>query len=369
MAQTNFTYQFYGTTTAAWDAMYSAIQEAKKSIYWEIFIFADDFIGTKFLELLADKARAGVEVKVVFDAIGSSSFSEKSASYLRGAGVDFQWYNSIGYPQFRINSWIMRLLHRNHRKVLIVDERVAFLGGVNIADRFHEWDDIYIKIAGPITWPLLRGFAKSYVSSGGKREAVSHLLHPKIKKELPSWRDKLKFILHSPNRYQTSKTKRLFRKALLMAKESVNLLTPYFVPDKQFLKAVAIARQKGVKVNIFLPLRPDHKFMEFIARAYYGLVTKSGAKLYFLPNMHHGKAMTVDNTLGMVGSINLTPRSFNQQEESAVSFSDIDMVEDLNKLFNGLKEKAEPFDVERWKKRSWWSRFRERIARQFEDYV
>jgi cardiolipin synthase len=369
MEPSKFSYQFYQTTATAWDAMYEAIRVAEKSIYWEVYIFVDDFVGNKFLQLLSEKARAGVEVKIIIDAYGSSKFSEAAEKYFKEAGVDFKKYNRLVYPQFKFNSWLTRILHRNHRKVLIVDERVAFLGGVNIADRFNKWDDIFIKISGPITWPLLRGFAKSYVSAGGERKAVRHLLHPMIVTTLPTWRDKFKFILHSPTRYQIPKTKRLYLQALQMAKESVNLLTPYFVPDKQFLKAVAIARRRGVKVNIFLPLRPDHKLMELIARAYYSLTANLGANLYFLPEMHHGKAMTVDNTLGMVGSINITPRSFTKQEESAVSFSDTAMVEDLNLLFNNLKIKAEPFDAKRWQRRSWWSRFREWVAKHFADFV
>lgn len=363
-----FTYQFYKTTSEAWDAMYQALESAQKSIFWEIYIFVDDSIGNKFIDILARKARAGLEVKLIIDALGSSDFSAEAEKVCREAGVELLKFSPTS-PSFRLSNWIGRLMRRNHRKVLIIDEEVVFLGGVNIKAKFKTWDDLYIKLTGNLARPLLRGFAKSYISSGGKRRNVRRFLHPKLEQLIPLWREKLHFIVHSPNRIHMPRGQKIFSKALAMAKETFNLLTPYYVPDRKFLRAIRLAKKRGVKVNIFLPLRTDVRFVELIARTYYDITTRAGANIYFLPNMNHGKAMAVDKNLGMIGSINLTPRSFTHQEESAVSFTDERMVDELNALFNDLKSKAESFNVAKFRQRNWLSRAKEWLAKKLEYFV
>lgn len=359
MDQREFTYQFYKTTSEAWDAMYQALLAAEKSIYWEIFIFVDDIVGTRFVDILCGKAKSGLDVKIIIDAYGSFSFSGSAERRLKEAGVEVLRYNRL-HPELRLARWFARLWFRNHRKVLIIDERVVFLGGVNIHAAYRRWDDIYLKLAGPIARPLLRGFGKSYISAGGEKDKVRRLFgRPKLSEELKQWKEKLKFIVHSPRFQRFSKARRMLLQALAAARESVNFLTPYFVPDKQFLQAVALARRRGVKVNIFMPLRTDSKLMELLALAYYGHTLKAGASIFFLPHMNHGKAVSVDDTFGHVGSINITPRSFNFNEESGVSFRDGDMVGELNRLFNEWKKEARPFDEEHWRKRGWWAKTKE----------
>ena len=363
-----FNYQFYKTTSEAWDAMYQAIVVAKKSIFWEIYIFVDDTIGKKFIDALVAKAKAGVEVKLIIDAMGSSEFSASAEKICAEAGIELLKFSPTS-PSFRLSNWVGRLMRRNHRKVLIVDEEVVFLGGVNVKAEFMAWDDLYVKLTGKLARPLLRGFAKSYISSGGKRRNVRRLLHPKLEELIPLWREKLHFIVHSPTGAVTPSSKRFFLKALAMAKETVNLLTPYYVPDRKFLKALELAKKRGVKVNIFLPLRPDVRLMELISRTYFELTTRAGADIYLLQNMHHGKALMVDKKLGMVGSINLTPRSFTHQEESDVSFTDGRMVDELNVLFNDLRSKAELLNIEKFRQRNWLHRLREWIAKKLEYFV
>ncbi len=363
-----YSYKFYATTHEAWDAMYQALFSATKSIYWEVFTFVDDSVGDKFVKVLCDKASNGVQVKVIFDAFGSFSMSNKAVDRLEKAGVDVKFYNRF-FPQLQLARWFSRLWFRNHRKVLIVDENIAFLGGVNVKAEYRTWDDIYLKIAGFVPRPLLRGFAKSYISSGGKHKAVKHLLKPEDRGVWHELKDKLNFIVHSPkyNRYKPSR--KLFITALEMAKESVNFLTPYYTPDKKFLEAVAIARKRGVKVNIFLPLRTDFKIMEIITRAYFRLTLKAGANVYILPKMNHGKAITVDDKVGVVGSFNVTNRSFHLDEESGVAFNDQEMVADLNTFFDNYLKISEPLKAEDLHKPSLRERLKEWFSHLFDPYV
>lgn len=362
----DYSYQFYQTTTEAWDAMFESLLLAKKSIYWEVFIFVDDRVGDRFIEVLCAKAKAGVEVKMVVDAMGGFDFSKSAEMRLRLAGVDLKFYNRL-YPEFSLTRWFSRLWFRNHRKVLIIDLDTVFLGGVNIKAEYHQWDDIYLRIIGLVPRPLMRGFAKSYISSGGKKKDVKHLLKPMQYENLFDLKNRLKFIAHSPKFSKTSK--KMYLKALAMAKESVNFLTPYYAPDKQFIEAIVLAKKRGVKVNIFMPLRTDVKLMELIARAYFKLTIRSGANVYLLPKMNHGKAVTVDDKMGMVGSVNVTPRSFLSNEESGVSFSNQKMVAELNAIFNNYIKIAKPVDEKMLKLSTVWMRTKEWLATLLEKYV
>ena len=363
-----FSYKFYRSTETAWDAMHESITNATRSIFWELYIFVDDAAGMRFVDTLAEKAKQGVEVKLIVDALGSSKFSESSRRRLIAAGAKVVWYNRI-YQDLRFWQWITRLLNRNHRKVLIIDEEVAFLGGVNVKEDFRSWDDIFIRLTGRIAKPLLRGFARSYIASGGSRTDVKRLLHHNLEEALPEWREKIRFILHSPSGAKLPKTKLFYLKAFAIAKERINLLTPYYVPDPIFLRALALASSRGVKINIFIPYRTDLQLMELLARTYFEATIKAGASIFLLNKMNHGKALSVDGSLGLVGSINLMPRSFSRQEESAVSFKDPQMVAELNSMFEELKAGAEELNMEKWRRRPLRQRFSEWLAKKLEYFV
>ncbi len=347
--------------------MLEAIDNAKASIYWEIFIFVDDEVGNTFLDALIKKAEQGVAVKMIVDAWGSFYLSREAERRLLNAGVELLKYNAL-YPELKITNWIRRIFNRNHRKVLIIDEAKVFLGGVNVDVQFHEWDDLYVQITGPVARPLLRGFAKTYLAAGGNKDRVQHLLHPKLH-GLQAWREKLDFIVHSPQYARSPRTHRLYIRALAMASETVNLITPYYVPNKAFLRSVALARKRGVKVNIFLPLRPDSRLAQLIGQTYYELTVKAGANLFFLPTMNHAKAVSVDKRFGAIGSMNLTRRAERFDQEAGVSFTDESMVEDLNKLFNMWREQAQPFDSAAPITRGWLERIQTWILKQIENFV
>jgi cardiolipin synthase len=168
---------------------------------------------------LCEKARAGVEVKMIIDAMGSHRFSRSAQQSLYAAGVDFLKFNRL-HPEWRLTRWFSRVFHRNHRKVMIIDEKLVFLGGVNVEAKFKTWDDLYVQISGPTPHTLLKGFAKSYVSSGGDRKKVSHFLHPKLE-ILRDWRERLRYVTHSPRFQKMSVIRRIYLRALSTAQESV----------------------------------------------------------------------------------------------------------------------------------------------------
>ncbi len=363
-----FSYQFYRTTKEAWDAMYQAILDATKSIYWEIYIFIDDEAGGRFIDALCDKARAGVEVKIVVDALGSWGLSSLAEARLTGAGVEVLKYNRL-HPELALGRWFNRLWRRNHRKLLILDEEVAFIGGVNVESKSLLWNDLFLKLTGVVVWPLLKSFAKTYVAAGGDRRRVRHLRRSRLPEGLETLQRKIEFIIHSPFGNNRSLVRKMYYRSIAVAKESINVLTPYFVPDRALIRLLTQARRRGVKINLFLPQRPDHQIMEWIARAYYGIVHRAGVNIFLSKKMNHGKAMTIDNKSGFVGSSNITPRSWFINEEAGVYFDDAEMAEELNTLFAQWQTEAEPLNLERWKKRGWRSKAKEWWAKKIEKYV
>lgn len=364
-----FSYQFYRTTVEAWDAMYGAILAAQKSIYWEVYTLLDDIAGERFIDALCAKAAAGVEVKVIVDAVGSFALSNQAERRLRLSGAQVFWYNRLRLD-WHVPAWLRRLWKRNHRKVLLIDEKIAFLGGVNIEAVAAHWYDLHLRVEGRVVRPLLAGFGRSFVRAGGEKKEVWRLLHPKLTDGLFQWKERLNFIIHSPQHAaQRSHLRKAYLGALQVAKESFNLLTPYYVPDKEFLGLISQARRRGVKVNIILPWRTDVKFMNYIASAFYGLTEKAGAALYFLRRMNHGKAFSVDNKIGLIGSANLTPRSFSINEETSAYFNDEQMVNDLNNILNNWKEEAMPLSEVGSSSRGWYKRLVSWAAYKFKDYV
>jgi len=364
-----FSYQFFGTTKDALEAEYQAILLARESVYFEVYIFLDDAVGQRFVDALCNKAEKGLDVKLIIDGLGSYKISSGALARLRQAGVEVLWYNKIT-PEWRLPKWFARVIYRNHRKVLIVDRETAFLGGVNVQALSYGWNDVFVRLTGRMMRPLLRSFAKSYLECGGDREKIKDLLHPKVTEGWQELKEKFNFVMHSPFYHRYNSWKRSYVRGLLLAEESINLISPYYAPDFRFFKLIARARRRGVKVNIFLPLRPDHKFMEWIARAYYRLTQIAGADIYLLKNMNHGKAMTVDGKAGFVGSSNLTGRSFRHNAESGVFFNDEKMTGDLNSLFEVWKNEAELLNKEDLNiKPGRWRRFKEWLGRKAGKYV
>lgn len=370
MSEKSFAYKFYTTAAEAWDAMYQVILESQTSIYWEIYAIGNDEVGEKFINLLMEKARAGLDVKIIIDHLGSFSLTTLQQDDLIQAGVDLIIHNEVFRFQFNLYKWFKRIWQRNHRKVLIVDEEIAFLGGVNVMAEEKEWGDLHLRLEGKSVRPLIRQFARSYVKSGGEKKKVKHLFHPIKYKELPSLKKKIDFIFHSPIfDAEKSKLKNFYYKLIRSAKQSITLMTPYYIPDKKFLKLLTEAKKRGVEINIILPYRPDHKFIQLASQAFYELTHLTGAKLFFLPKMHHGKAMSVDNKFGSIGSNNFTHRSFYINKETDVIFEEKNMVKELNDIFEVLKSQATPYDRKKFsdlwlikKIKQWWGSLMKKIV-------
>ncbi|MFA7654038.1 MAG: phosphatidylserine/phosphatidylglycerophosphate/cardiolipin synthase family protein [Candidatus Magasanikbacteria bacterium] len=361
-----FSYQFFSTTHEAWDAMYQAILDAQESVYWDVYMFFDDEQGQKFVDLLCDKASMGVDVKIILDAVGSMEFSSKSERKLKLAGAEVLWYNPI-FKGGIFKRWFKHLWKRDHRKILVVDGKVGFVGGVNVRVTHRDWNDLHLRVTGRAARSLRYGFAKMYVQCGGKKENMHPIFHPHLSR-IKKLSERLRIIMHSPDYQSRRRLLGVFYKALDIAKESITLVTPYYAPDTDFVRMLERAAKRGVRIDLIMPARSDMEFMELIAQKYFNRMIKMGINIYVSDQMNHAKAVTIDDKVGMVGSINLTHRSFHDNEEAGAIFNDKNMVRELNDIISGWKKSARPVKEEKFV-RNWWQKIKARIVDKIEHYV
>lgn len=349
-----FAYNIYGTTGAAWDAMYASLETAKTSIYWEVYIFIDDAEGKRFSDILEKKAIEGLEVKLIVDTLGSLTLSKKTISRLKKAGVEIIFFYE---RKKRIRSWWQKLWTRNHRKMLIIDRESTFIGGVNIEAGMKDWFDIMIEIKGDISKQFLPYFAQSYLISGGKRSHIKHLF---ARQEKISIRG-IDFVFDEPSQ-KRSRARRYYLRALRDAKKKIILFSPYFFPDKGFLRAMKMARKRGVRIDMIMPFRTDLKLVTYAAQSWYQELSDLGIHIHLLHQMMHGKGLIVDDSWAMAGSSNINHTSFYETYESNIRIEDHDMVRSLTKEVLGWLPGSTHIDNMYWEDRSLFEKVKENMA-------
>lgn len=349
-------YEIYSTTKEAWDAMYQAISAAEKSVYWELYIFEDDEVGQKFYLLLQEKVKQGVDVKIIIDYLGSFGVSRKRVQELRVAGIDILLFNEV---RSKLRGWWRRLWTRTHRKILIIDEKIGFLGGVNIQKEMADWSDINIRIEGKVVRSMLRAFARSYRIAGGPKKNVRRLL--KYSTRLKHVFEDIELVYDEAHPTR-SKAKKMYIEALTRARERVILFSPYYFPDKKFLEALWDARKRGVRVDLLIPFRSDVRLATFAAYAWFSVMKRHGIHIHLHKKMMHGKGVIVDDEWAMVGSSNIDQGSFYDNYEANVKIKDKLTVHNLKRTVQGWLDASIDFDELRWTKRGWVHRCKEWCA-------
>ena len=317
-------YQFYATSYRTWRAMFEAIKNARESVYLETYIFLDDLHNLNFLRLLQDKAREGVRVRIVLDAFGSLGLPKKSVAELRSAGAEVFFYSHI--------------LHRIHRKILLVDERLAFIGGVNFHRAALKWSDLTLGIRGALVVSILRSFAKVYSECGGRDPRI--LVHHKklLLDKTRTW-----IVEHFPGKKSAS-LKKIYKQALSRAEREVILVTPYLMPRRWFVRALHQAVLRGVRVEILMPKVSNHLLGDTVGYFFAHQLSLLGIHFYLEPGMNHAKGMLIDGREGLVGSNNLDFFSFDLNAEVCVFLKEPKAVRELAQIIAKWKSGAKLFD-------------------------
>jgi len=310
---------------ATMKAMMAAIEGAKNHINFETYIFDQDEMGDKFADLLIAKQKAGVTVNIIYDSVGTLMVPQAFFDRMRAAGIHLVAYNPVNPAKVRGNGW--KVNNRDHRKMLIVDGKIGFTGGINISDTYSKsspfrsksrprsekdvgWRDTHVRIDGPAVQAMQWLFIQHWTGqdTDDLREA-DYFPNPVIAG------DKLVRVLGSEpgGQYEIYKAMLL---AIQEAKKSIHITCAYFVPDEQTLQALADAAKRGVQVRIVLPSVSDSGLVFHAGRAVYDRLLEAGVQIYELKlAVLHAKTMVIDGVWSTVGSANIDRRSFQHNAE------------------------------------------------------
>ncbi|MCK6485933.1 MAG: cardiolipin synthase [Phycisphaerae bacterium] len=331
-------------------ALSLAIQAARHHVHMEYYIFQPDETGRAIRDLLIEKVRQGVCCRLLLDAVGSWSLKRGFVRTLTDGGVKVEFF----MPP-RLNARLLRLNCRNHRKLVVIDGKVGFTGSQNIGDEYlgrksklGPWRDTHLRLAGPIAEHLQEVFVEDWHFATGEDLSQEEALFPPIKEAGPS---PVQIVASGPDR-PVSSLHLILMAAVAAARKSINIMTPYFVPDESMVLALQAASLRGVQVQLLLPRQSDNWFVLWAGRSYYEELLHAGVEIYeYTGGMMHSKVVVVDNAWSMVGSANMDVRSFRLNFELTAMLYDERVAHELTEDFAALKERSrriEPAAPQHW---------------------
>ncbi len=343
--------------------MMEDIREAKDFIFIQYYIYNDDRLGNEILDLLAEKVRQGVRVKLLYDHVGSFSTSNRFFKRMRSLGID-------SHPFFRVTfrKLANRINWRNHRKIAIIDGKIGYIGGMNVADRYVEkskdgriWRDTHLRVEGTVIESMMYSFAIDW--NFLRPDADVHPLA--VLKCEPKGDVDMQLVTSGPiDRWNNLVL--CFQQAIASAAKRIYIQTPYFLPTDALLKALQGAALSGVDVRIMIPEKTDSILLGYGSRSYVDDCLKAGVKVYqYLPGMLHAKTMIIDDDFVTTGSVNFDFRSFeNNFEANLLIYSESFNRKMRDIFFDDVKE-SRKLTISQWKKRSRWERIIEPLVRLF----
>jgi cardiolipin synthase A/B len=348
-------------------AMLAAIESAQASITMEQYIFWKGAVGGRFAEAFAESARRGVAVKLLLDAIGSSTLGSELFRILEAGGCQLAWFHPIHW--YTLN----RANLRDHRKSLVVDGRIAFTGGAGIGDQWlgrasnaREWRDVQVAVTGPAALAQQSGFAQNWLETTGEILSGQRF----FPEAMATGSTQVQTIQSSPAT-GAGAVGTMYFTALQCATSEVLIANPYFVPDARVVAVLATARARGADIKIMLA--GDH-IDSWWARQNslrrYGKLLEAGVEIYeFQPTMLHQKTMIIDGTWATIGTANLDNRSFALNEETNLCFHDRGIAATLRAIFVADLARCRRVDLESWRRRGFWQKSQERFASLIEDQL
>lgn len=346
---------------AKFAALEKDLRRASHSILLQYYIFSDDNIGKKISDILIEKARQGVSVKVIYDHVGSFSASNSFFRRMQEAGIDTHPFFRVTFPQLanRIN-W------RNHRKIVVVDNRVGYIGGMNIADRYvkatkrgEAWRDTHFRVEGDIVGSLIFSFAVDWHFVRSQEPL------PALECREPRFRNNtgMQLIVDGPADAWDSMAL-CFLKAISAARRCIYIQTPYFLPTDALLHALEAAAHAKVDVRVMLPAASDSRLLQYASFSYVTQCLRSGIKVYLYERgMLHSKTMVIDDTLVTSGSTNFDFRSFENNFECNLMFYDREINRQMREIFFEDIKQCRKLTASAWRKRPLLQRTLESLVR------
>jgi len=344
-------------------AMLEAVHGATKTINFETYIYWSGAVGKQFAEALEERARAGVKVHVLIDWVGSQKMENTLVDEMKAAGIEVQLYHPLHWYN------LGRMNNRTHRKLLVVDGRVGFTGGVGIADQWdgqaqdpEHWRDSHYRLEGPAVLQMQAAFLDNWIKTTGKvLQGVEYF--PPVE---PAGDQLAQVFTSSPSGGGESMAL-MYLLSITAAEKTIDLSAAYFVPDDLTRRALVSALKRGVKIRIIVPGKHiDSQVVRQASRADWGELLQAGAEISeFQPTMFHCKMMLVDSKLASVGSTNFDSRSFRLNDEANLNVYDHAFAERLEDVFENDLKRSKKITYDAWKKRP----LRQKITERFSSLV
>lgn len=347
-------------------AVLQAIEEAKHFIHLEYYIYEDDEIGNAIKDALIKKAKQGCVIRFIYDDFGSRDISDQFFRDLKEGGVE-------SYPFFKVHipTIASRLNYRNHRKIIVIDGRIGFVGGMNVSDRYVNqqtdvlfWRDTHVKIEGPAVLSLQYHFLADW-NFCAKQEVLPDEIHFPPTTEMPKGDSLVQIVASGPD-YPNPSIMLCFFTAIVNARERVYITSPYFIPNNSIYDALKKAALSGKDVRLLVPGISDSHFVNAASESYYEELLACGVKIYrYEKGFIHAKTIIADDNLAIISTANMDFRSFEFNFEIGAVIYGERVCQELTEVFlNDLKH-ASIITLQDWEERSRWTVIKSKLARLF----
>jgi cardiolipin synthase len=338
-----------------YDDMLAAIEGAERQILFETYIWKGDEVGERFKAALAAAADRGVDVHVIYDGFANLVVPPTFKRFPPNMKV-------LRYPVYNAGWRFFDLRHygRDHRKILVVDDEVGFVGGYNVGTPYAtEWRDTHCRITGPGVWDLKRAFADFWNLHRRKRLRPSE--RPLLLETASQWEPQIRFHRNVPRLWMFP-IRSMYLEAINRATHSVWLTQAYFIPDQDFVDTLKDAAQRGVDVRILLPRKSNHIVADWISRGYFGQLLESGVRIFrFRDAMVHAKTATIDGSWSTIGTANIDRLSMQGNYEINVEIIDESMAQAMEKIFEVDLTNCAELTAAEWESRDIYRRFTEAV--------
>ena len=370
----------HGTYAESIQAMAAAVTKAKIAVHVEIYIMAWDETTDVFFTALADAVERGVDVRVLFDHIGTRGYPGYKAFLKRMTAAGIIWHRMMPIDIFH-GRWRRPDL-RNHRKLLVVDGTIGFMGSQNMIDSGYlkpkhvkagrHWQDLNIEVTGPIVDSLGAIFAIDWYTETG--EILDFEAHPErdhgepVDERIDERIGAFQLVPSGPG-FPTEPNLRMFVSLMHRAQHKLVITSPYFIPDESLFNAITTAVYRGVEVELFVSEQADQFMVQHAQRSYYGMLLEAGVKIYLYPKptVLHAKHFTVDGEISVIGSSNMDMRSFALDYEIMLLGFGASLAEDLAVIQDGYRSASRLLTLEDWKKEPWYRRYVDNVMRLTSD--
>ncbi len=344
----------YATGARFYPAMIDAIRSAARSVNIESYILHPGKIANQFVDALSERAHAGVIVTVVLDAIGSAMSYGKPVQRLRDAGCRVAWYQGLTWYR------LARLNNRTHRELLIVDGRVAFVGGAGVADFWAmptgigpAWRDTMVRADGPVVAALQGAFVENWLECCGEILVGDEFFPP-----LAPAGETTAFVVKSSPADRATVSRVVFQMLLEGGERHLRITTPYFLPDRALRRRLAASASRGVKIHVIVPgARSDQRLVRLASRRLYGELLAAGVRIFeYQPAMIHAKTLIVDEAWAVVGTTNIDNRSFEHNDEVNLAMRDPAIARQLIEQFEADLADCREVTLDAWRRRPVWEK-------------